>query len=163
MTLTTGRLKYLLHYDPETGAFTRRVAVQGYFAGTPVGHVGNQGHLTIRVDRKLYLASRLAWLYVNGQWPEREIDHRDCDSLNNRIANLREATRSQNEGNKRKYRNNKSGFKGVCWNKQRQKWIAQIMVNRVPRTIGFYDDPALGHQAYLAAAVAARGEFARAS
>ncbi len=163
MTLTAERLRHLLDYDAAAGGFTRRIGVKGYAAGSRVGYRRQDGRLCIRVDRKLYLASRLAWLHVHGCWPIVELDHRDCDPGNDCFKNFREASRSQNEGNKRKYRNNKSGFKGVCWNKQRQKWIAQICVDNVRKILGFFDDPHEAHSAYVDAALFLRGEFARAA
>lgn len=161
MSLTVERLRHLLSYDPATGIFTRRIGVKGYAAGSRVGYRRADGRLCIRVDRKLYLASRLAWFYVQGCWPEAEIDHRDCDTVNDQFGNFREATPSQNGGNKRKYRNNKSGFKGVSWHRQNQKWLAQICVERKYRYLGCFDDPAEAHASYVKAACELRGEFAR--
>lgn len=155
------RVHDLLLYDPATGRFTRRVGVRGAAAGSIAGSLCKNGHVYIGVDRRKYLASRLAWLYVTGSWPSNEIDHENRDPSDNRWSNLRCATRPQNEANKAAYSNNKSGFKGVSWNRQRQKWRAQICINGKNKLIGQFDRADDAHAAYAYIATQARGEFAR--
>ena len=160
--ITAERLRELLHYDPETGIF-RRLAVPTNrvkscdIAGTP----DDKGYLLIKIDLRMYKAHRLAWLYMTGAWPEDKIDHIDLDKANNRFVNLREATDSQNEANKRMLRNNTSGYRGVSWHKRDKKWIAQIWVAGKKRHLGYSDCPAAAHFAYIVAADMAFGEFAR--
>ena len=93
------RLRELLHYDPETGIFRWRNWRTGpakETAGRP-----SQRYLQIQVDGRRYQAHRLAILYVTGVWPPDVVDHIDGDGFNNRIANLRSATKSQNLHNRR--------------------------------------------------------------
>jgi len=91
-----------------------------------------------------------------------QVDHIDCDGLNNRRSNLRPATRCENARNQRMFRNNKSGFKGVCYDKRRHKWRAIIGVaGRKRRHLGQFDTPEAAHAAYVAAAKELYGEFAR--
>ena len=79
--LTQERLKQLLHYDPETGEFSRVAKGRGYHK--PVNSLYEDGYYRIGVDRRIYMANRLAWLYMTGKWPKEIIDHRDLDKSNN--------------------------------------------------------------------------------
>lgn len=88
-------------------------------------------------------------------------DHRNGNSLDNRRDNLRLSTRSQNKANSKRYSNNKSGFKGVSWSKQRRKWKAKIYVNLQPIDLGCFSDVIEAAAAYRAAATKFFGEFAR--
>ena len=98
MELTQNRLRELLFYDNNTGHFTwlkNRGAGVGQIAGT----VKTNGYIGIMVDRKLYFAHRLVWLYTYGVFPKQYIDHINGDRADNRLANLREATHTQNMHN----------------------------------------------------------------
>ena len=88
-----------------------------------------------------------------------EIDHIDVDTSNNRINNLREATCSENQANKKLKANNTSGFKGVSWD--RGKWIAQITINYKIIRLGRYERAEDAHAAYVKAAVEKFGEYHR--
>lgn len=153
--LTAERLRELLHYDPATGIFIRRVARTNAPAGSVAGSKHSGGYLTIWIDGRARKLHRLAWLYVYGHWPAQQIDHRDGDRSNNRIANLREANRSQNSQNiKCAYSNNKSsGLLGVYWHRQAQKWQAKIQIDGRSKSLGLYDNPSIAHMHYLNAKV----------
>lgn len=88
------------------------------------------------------------------------IDHHDRRSLNNQSDNLREATRKQNQANRGRPINNKSGFKGVIWIEAIRKWRAQITADSRTRNLGSYDTALEAALAYDAAAKDAFGEFA---
>jgi hypothetical protein len=90
-----------------------------------------------------------------------DIDHINMNTLDNRKSNLRKCTRSQNMANSGFKKNNTSGFKGVYWNKNAKKWVAQITHQRVNRLIGYYDDKILAHDAYAKEAKKLFGDFAR--
>lgn len=114
MELTQSELQETLSYDPETGLFhwikPRKKVVLGSVAGT----IAKGGYRVIKIRQRLYFAHRLAWLYVYGRWPEGLIDHRDHDTGNNRISNLRECSNSQNQQNRRGAdRASKTGVLGV--------------------------------------------------
>ena len=165
MVLTAERVRYLFHYDKDTGVFTRLVTVMGYGAqkGKVAGYLDKtKGYLTIRVDGSLYLAHRLAFMHVEGRWPRHHIDHADRDGSNNRWANLREASVTQNHQNSRKYANNKSGFKGVTTTTTPNRWRATIVVDGKQLALGTFGSPEEAHLAYRAAAIKHFGEFARA-
>ena len=82
------------------------------------------GYVEVQVDGLRFLGHRLAWYYVNKEWPECGLDHIDGVRSNNRIANLRLATQSQNLCNKAIQSNNKCGVRGVVWDERRGKWRA---------------------------------------
>lgn len=121
------KLRAALAYNPETGQFiwvepTGRRAKVGDIAGSlwPSGYVG------ITCGGKRYLAHRLAWLFTYGEWPSGDVDHINRNPADNRIDNLRRATRSQNMANCGLRSTNTSGVKGVYWCKRSQRWIARV-------------------------------------
>ena len=90
-----------------------------------------------------------------------KVDHRDGNGLNNVRSNLRFTTFAGNQRNKGMSSNNKSGFKGVSWNKHQQQWVAQITAGGNPKHLGYFDDPRVAALTYDAAAVELHGEFAK--
>jgi hypothetical protein len=101
--LTAERLRELLDYDPETGRFIWRKdhpTAKHIKAGSVAGTKNGRGYWVIGVAGAKYVAHRLAWLYVTGEWPAHLVDHENGDRLDNRFANLREATDSQNNFNR---------------------------------------------------------------
>ena len=159
--LTVEHLREALHYDPTTGKMiwraNRLLKLIGKEAGTPY----DSGLINIMVNGGLYKRYRLAWFYMTGEWPEGDIDHKDCDPANDRWDNLRLATRAQNEWNKPKRRNNTTGFKGVWYDARRRKFTAEITHNYKYQYLGSYDTPQEAHVAYARAAKQYRGEYAR--
>ena len=144
MTLSYVRAFELLDYDPDTGVITRKGKVAGY--------VASDGYRRIRVDRKNYLAHRLAWLLVNGAFPELGLDHINRKKDDNRIVNLREATAGENHQNQVGLRsNNRSGARGVRWCKRDKRWIAQITAGGKSRYLGRFDSLAEAAEAYAIA------------
>ena len=139
-SITYDRLKELLEYDPATGKFFWRVARGPRAAGTEAGTVDSEGYVRIKIDRRMYKAHRLAWLYVHGYTPENDLDHIDRDPSNNRVENLREVSQVCNQRNCGNPKNNKSSVKGVHWTERRGKWRAQIVVNQRNFNLGYYDD-----------------------
>ncbi|MCK5611149.1 HNH endonuclease [Candidatus Pacearchaeota archaeon] len=128
--LTQERLKELLHYDPKMGVF-RRAKTTSWKSkkGTIAGHIGNDGYRRITVGCRIYKASRLAWLYMEGYWPENEIDHADRVRHNDTWENLRHVSRQCNSRNCDISKNNKSGITGISWGKTNKKWKAQITIS----------------------------------
>lgn len=164
--LTIERLKEVLRYDEESGEFFWIVhrtgtAPVGSQAGSVDYRKDGRGYRRVYFEGRRYLAHRLAWFYVFGVWPTHQIDHRDGNGLNNRISNLREATTCEQNQNRRMCRSNKSGVKGVSWNKSNQRWHAQIEANGVARHLGSYLTKEDAGKAYEQAALKLHGEFAR--
>jgi len=91
----------------------------------------------------------------------RLVDHVDGNGLNNRRANLRLASNSENTRNSKKRIDNKSGYKGVCWDELQRKWRASIRLNGRQTYLGLYASPQEAHNAYREAATREYGEFAR--
>lgn len=150
--ISAERLREVLHYCPDTGVFTRTDSRGGRYAGSIAGNVRADGYIRILIDRRSYLAHRLAWMYVHGGFPSGELDHADGVRSNNAITNLRQATRSENVHNRKgANKNNKSGFFGVSWDKQKGRWVAQIKLGRKSFRLGFFDSPEVAHAAYLSA------------
>jgi hypothetical protein len=128
MEITASRLREVLKYDPETGNFSWLVKHSRTAHKQIAGALDASAYRVIRVDKKLYKAHRLAWLYVYGVWPKHNIDHINRIRWDNRIINLRDADQSTNMLNASISKNNKSGVKGVCWEHERQCWAASIKV-----------------------------------
>jgi len=107
------------------------------------------------------MAHRLAWLYVTGSWPDFEVDHVNLDGTDNRWANLRLATSSQNQRNRRLQSNNTSGYKGVHKLKNNGKFLAYIKVHGKQKRLGIFDTAEQAYEHYVAAAEELHGEFSR--
>jgi len=152
MKLTHERLLSFLHYDPETGIFTNRKK------RTPVGAMGRDC-LVIKIDRVNYIAHRLAWFYITGEYPTDGINHKDGDFRNNRFSNLRQLTAAEKRFNCGVSSVNTSGYKGVSWSKEKNKWRAQAGLKGKQHNLGYYDTPEQAARAYNAFARKHHGEF----
>lgn len=152
-TLTQVRLMELLEYNPETGAFIRKVTTSSNAkAGQVAGNLEAEGYLRIFIDRKVYKAHRLAWLYMHGSFPPECLDHIDGNKANNAIRNLRLATNDENLQNRHKSsRRNSTGFLGVSYGWRQKSWKAGIKVNGVYKQIGYFRSPEAAYIAYLKA------------
>lgn len=114
----------------------------------------------IGINGRHYLRSRIVWAIHNGRWPECIVDHKNRNTIDDRIDNLREATVSQNARNIKTHIDNASGFKGVCWHNDSRKWRATIKVDGKVIDLGRFDAPEDAHAAYRNAAEYHFGEFA---
>jgi hypothetical protein len=160
--VTHERLKELLSYDPETGVFTWNVRRRNQVtAGDDAGSLLNRGYTRIMIDGKRYTRSRLAWLYVHGVWPKEFIDHKNGNRADDRLSNLREATRAENNRNSRRPPNSSSGLRGVTWRKDSKLWEARIRNGERRIFLGRFKTGEEAHKAYCEAAYKLHGEFAR--
>ena len=122
----------------------------------------NAGYYAIKIYGKNHQLHRIVWIYHNGDIPdEMQVDHIDGNPLNNQIENLRLATQSQNNYNRKKQSNNTSGVKGVVWSKQMKKWRAQIRINNKDKFIGLFHTIEEAEAAVIAARKNLHGDFAR--
>lgn len=150
--LTAGRLRELMSYDKETGELTWRVSRGSIKSRSTVGWKNGNGYFRTSVDGRDYYVHRLVWLYVYGAWPTDQIDHANAIRDDNRISNLREATRSENLGNQRRAQSsNKTGLLGVSWRSANKKFCAHIDLNGERTTLGLFNTAEEAHQAYLKA------------
>ena len=174
--LSAAQVRRRLHYDPETGVLTWRARTaidipnkrirkswNTRYAGTEAGSLlptsnGEGFYRTVMWGGRRKLAHRLAWLWMTGEWPEGELDHRDGEGLNNRWLNLREASTVQNRRNARVKRTNTHGLKGVRANAR--KYAASITIAGRITHLGNFDTPEEAHAAYVEAARKHFGEFA---
>lgn len=148
------------NYDPEVGVFSRKIKTSNRVViGNPLLAGASHGRILIQIQNKVYKAHHLAWVYVYGEWPD-EIDHINNNPLDNRISNLRLATRQQNNYNKRHLHRSGSGIKGVTWDKFRKKWFVKINVNKKQIALGRYDDLKKAEQVITAARYKYHDEFA---
>ena len=143
--LTQQYLKSVLSYDKDSGEFSwikgnSRTTFPGQKAGSlhPFGYV----KIRMKVDdcERSYMAHRLAWLYIYGDWPKNQIDHINRNRSDNRICNLRDVECFQNKQNSTKQSNNTSGVKGVYWHKKTKKYQVNIMVKGLRIALGYFDD-----------------------
>lgn len=127
--LTQEELKAQLYYDQATGVFKWLQSGKGRRADLVAGTVTNKGYYQITIKYKRYLSSHLAWLYMTGSLPVKEIDHENGKTRDNSWKNLQEVTHAQNLAKAKRRWDNTSGFRGVCWDKQKLKWKVQISFN----------------------------------
>jgi hypothetical protein len=152
--ITLDQLRALLHYNPETGIFTWKVKTcRKVVPGAIAGYIKPEGYTIIRINKKRYVASRLAWFYVTENWPLNDIDHIDGNPRNNAFNNLRDVSTAANiQNQKRAHSRNKTGkLLGVSKLKSSKRWRARICTNGVSTLIGWFDTPEEAHQAYLVA------------
>jgi HNH endonuclease/AP2 domain-containing protein len=158
--VTAERLRSLLEYAPETGLFYWRRTVGAAYAGRPAGASrASSGYPLICIDRRRYYAHRLAWLYVHGRHPQGVIDHINGDLADNRIANLRECSPSENARNMLRSVPSRSGIKGVL--RRGNRWRARIHADGRCHWLGSYPTRKQAAAAYDEAAQRLHGEFAR--
>lgn len=112
------KLRDALSYDPDSGLFTRK-------SGKIAGYKSRGGYIQLSVFNKKYYASRLAYFYMTGEWPE-YIDHINRVVDDNRWANLRAVSHQENCRNRGIRDDNKSGVPGCWWDKERKKWILRV-------------------------------------
>jgi hypothetical protein len=160
--LTQAELQEYLHYNPLTGVFIWLEALSRNMPpGDIAGTNNHRGYRIISIYGRKYQAHRLAWLYTHGTWPKDQIDHINGNGLDNRIANLREATAHQNSSNVKLPKDNTSHFRGVVWHRRVKKWQAQISVRGVTKYLGCFPTPEAASAVYEAKATEIFGEFKR--
>lgn len=113
---------------------TNRVKV-----GDKAGSLSGSGYFQVHLNKKQIKLHQIIYSMHHGYIPK-QIDHIDGNTLNNRIENLREATHTENMRNTKLRRNNKSGVKGVSWNKANKKWYVQLSIDGKKKGFGYYFD-----------------------
>lgn len=148
-TIDRKQLVEVLRYEPASGAFTWKTSsATKVKPGSEAGHVSADQYRRIVISGRKYLAHRLAWLYVHGEWPLGQIDHINRVRSDNRLINLRVVSCQKNQHNKGLYTNNKSGAAGVHWHERDQRWRAAIGVAGRRIRLGSYVDQRAAEAAY---------------
>lgn len=158
--ITREQVLEVLKYEPSKGFLYWRNCKGRKNPNVPAGSWMRNGYRNIKISGGQYLVHRIIWLIETGEWPENQLDHIDMNKSNNRFSNLRQATTSQNNANREKYKNNASGYKGVIWHKHTRKWRAAIGVNGKSTYLGIYDSPEEAARIYDRAALEHYGKFA---
>lgn len=159
--LSHNRLLECVDYNPDTGIFIAKKTVKGskYRPGDILGSAISSGYIQIYVDGVSYLAHRLAWFYMTGDWPENDIDHKDRVKTHNWFLNLRKSTRRQNIHHQPVKATSSTGVKGVYFHKGRGVYHARIRVNGKRKHLGSFATPEEAKSAYDAAAMPLHGDF----
>ena len=154
MELTAEVAQEFLSYDPETGVLYWKPRERKWFSSDRIYHSWNtrysnrkafiyksrRGYLHGAIFRKTYQAHRIAWLISYGRWPVDQIDHENGVRSDNRLCNLREASNKENSTNLGVRRDNKTGVTGVFWYKNKEKWVAQISLDKKIKNLGYYEN-----------------------
>jgi hypothetical protein len=170
--ITQAELKTLVDYDQQTGHFTWKPkaptnrhakAWNTKWSGKRAGWIWRNSYVYIDFGGDRYQAHRLAWLYVYGSFPPHplEIDHINTNGMDNRISNLRVATRQQQLCNTKRRRDNKSGHKGVFYSERHKKWLVSIRIDGKSHFIGLFKTTEEAVEARQNAARERHGKFAR--
>ena len=157
--LNAAEVRDLLEYAPDTGVLRwKRHMTPRARAGKEAGVIQQGKYRRIGIFGSYYMAHRLAWLIVTGEWPTHEIDHINGRKADNRWVNLREATPTENKRNT--VHRNKSGLLGASYSTNKGMFRAQIRVSGHRKFLGWFDNAEDAHAAYVAAAKSFHGEFA---
>jgi hypothetical protein len=151
-------LRQALRHDPESGLLYWRPRTADMFdakqlgnersalawnrrhAGKAADQVSSNDYFTVQLKTRKYMAHRVVWAMHNGAWPDGEIDHINHNRQDNRIQNLRVVSRLENCHNLSKRHDNTTGVTGVYWDKNHEKWYAQIRLGSKTKHLGRYHD-----------------------
>ena len=151
----------IVQYNPENGNLywltQRGRAIK---PGQQIKGTVSNGYMVVSIDRKNYLIHRLAWFLTFQKFPDQQIDHINHNKLDNRLCNLREASPSENQWNKKRQRNNSTGFKGVSLNKNTGLYKARVKKARKEFWLGCYKTPEEAHEAVQNARNLLHNQFA---
>lgn len=144
MLITAEEVRRLLDYDPASGLLTWKVQRGRARAGDAAGCISRleNGYawIQVRLLGKLYPAHRIAWLHYHGAFPAGQLDHKNQDSTDNRIDNLRDTIQSVNSKNQHMKTTNTSGVTGVYWEERTKKWRASVKVNGQTNRLGRFEN-----------------------
>lgn len=151
MTISHEELLRQIHYDPETGVFTRLIKTSAFARlGVTAGQRIGDGYRALSVGGKAHYLHRLAWFYVHGEWPKHVIDHINGDKTDNRICNLRDVPQAVNLQNIRRAKScSTTGLLGaIRW---RGKFRSCIRVGGRRMHLGLFETAEAAHAAYMEA------------
>lgn len=153
--ISIDRLREAFEYDPQSGMLVWKIGRRGPACPGDVAGCLSNGYVSVKLDQQGLMVHRVAWALTHGRWPIGDIDHRDGNPSNNRLDNLREATRSENMQNRRVAQSNsRSGRLGV-WRSNRQNlkkpWKAVVVTGGKAVHVGYFASEEEAQSAYLAA------------
>jgi hypothetical protein len=162
--LTAELVRRLLDYDQETGALTWKDRpdippwLNDRSRGKKAGWTDRKGYTNLQINGGCYFAHRIIWLWMTGEWPDEQVDHRLGDKADNRWVALRAATHSQNASNRKA--KNGDGLPGAHKH-SRRGWQSEIRVNNKRIYLGFFSTAEAAHKAYVEAAKRLHGGYTR--
>ena len=151
-TIDIEELHKLLRYDAELGTLYWREKSAEQFGSESLCRgwntqyankealacIGPGGYKAGSIYGKRFSAHRVVWAMHYGCWPNLDLDHINGVRSDNRISNLREVSKSVNQKNLAKRKDNTSGYTGVTWHKKNNKWVAHIKLNGVRKHLGSF-------------------------
>ena len=141
MEITQAEVKRLFNYDPEVGDLIRKISTKSRRdKGEIAGYHHPNGYIYVKIDSGKYLIHRVIFIHVTGSLPANEVDHINGKKDDNRWCNLRDVTRIENLKNQKVRKSNSSGFMGVHWCKNQEKWISRICNNSKNVCLGSFSD-----------------------
>ena len=144
--ITQEYLKSILQYNENTGEFVWLMALKRMKIGNIAGSITN-GYIYVSLNKKKYLAHRLAWFYIYGKWPLNCIDHINGIRDDNRINNLRDVTPRENSQNRKEHR--LGHLPGTTFNKQKNKWHSRYKLNNKSIHLGSFNTELEAHNTYI--------------
>jgi hypothetical protein len=137
--LTQDELKLHVEYNPVTGIFIRLICrTKPYLIGQPCTSTDAQGYIRIAINGERYKAHRLAFLYMTGTWPEKEVDHINRDKTDNSWDNLRDATKSENMRNQHRADDATHGVYYVCNSRKTSDgYVVKLRVDGTQKYFGY--------------------------
>ena len=149
MPLSQTELKKMFLYEPDTGFLRWKEGRSNMVKNSKAGCKNASGYLIVTINSKSHRVQRVIWIYMFDHIPSGfYIDHINGNKTDNRLCNLRLATNSQNQQNRPAPQNNSSGYRGVTWHKQANKWMARICHNRKREMLGFFETVEEAYEAY---------------
>lgn len=158
VTLTQG---YTAVIDAADAALVQKGNWCALVERRPDGSIRNVYATRVEPDADGVPRTILMHRLILGAQKGEEVDHEDCDGLNNRRNNIRVATKAENMHNRRISIANSSGVKGVSLSRNRRKWVARIRLNRTEHYLGTFNRLEDAAAAYAAASVKLHGDFGR--
>lgn len=153
-------LRALFDYDAETGVLRWKVTTGARVSGTIAGRPQSYGYWRVTIHGVGFPVHRIAWCMTHGEWPNTILDHVNGEPGDNRIANLRLATPSENNANVGSFHPDPSHLRGTR-RLANGRWQATISKNRKLFCLGCFDTPEEAHAAYAVKAGDLYGEYTR--
>lgn len=136
--LTIAYTREILDFDPVSGVLTWKLSLNRQVrAGERAGTVSRNGYVVVTIAGRKYMGHRLGWFLYHGVWPKGQLDHENHKRADNRLSNLQDGTHTDNQHNRSRNRNNKTGVTGVRKTSD-NRWIASICVNKSRKHLGIF-------------------------